>query len=86
MSPTKRGAPGEGTPSTGGGSLGGGTIPTLDQSPSKKQAPVYVLRLQPLKGVDPLRALRHVLKRLLRAYGMKCLLAEESPADTGDAS
>jgi hypothetical protein len=47
--------------------------------------PVYVLRLQPLKGVDPLRALRHVLKRLLRAHGMKCLSVEQSAADTGSA-
>ena len=48
----------------------------------KISRPVYVLRLQPLKGVDPLRALRHVLKNLLRAYGMKCISLEESAADT----
>jgi hypothetical protein len=52
----------------------------------KNDLPVFVLRLQPLKGVDPLRALRHVLKKLLRAHGMKCLSVEESPADTGGAS
>jgi hypothetical protein len=49
----------------------------------KISRPVYVLRLQPLKGVDPLRALRHVLKRLLRAYGMRCISVEQSADDTG---
>jgi hypothetical protein len=51
----------------------------------KNDLPIFVLRLQPLKGVDPLRALRHILKWLLRAHGMRCLSVEQSPADTGDA-
>jgi hypothetical protein len=38
--------------------------------------PIFVLRLQPLKGVDSLRALRAVLKWLLRAHGMKCISIE----------
>jgi hypothetical protein len=37
----------------------------------KPSRPTFLLRLQPLKGVDPVRALRHALKRLLRDYGMR---------------
>jgi hypothetical protein len=32
-----------------------------------------VLTLQPLPGVDPIRSLRWVLKRLLRQFGMRCV-------------
>jgi hypothetical protein len=32
-----------------------------------------VLTLQPLPGVDPIRALRWLLKGLLRQYGTKCI-------------
>jgi hypothetical protein len=35
--------------------------------------PVYLLRLQPLPRVDPIRALRGALKTLLRQHGMRCL-------------
>jgi len=41
------------------------------------EQPIYRLRLRALKDVDPIRALRHVLKRLLRTYGMKCVSVEE---------
>jgi hypothetical protein len=43
----------------------------------KPSRPTFLLRLQPLKGVDPIRALRHVLKRLLRDCGMRALSVEE---------
>jgi hypothetical protein len=43
----------------------------------KPNRPTFVLRLQPLKGVDPIRALRHTLKRLLRNCGMRALSVEE---------
>jgi hypothetical protein len=43
----------------------------------KVDRPIFVLRLRPAKGVDPIHALRHVLKTLLRQYGMKCLSAEQ---------
>jgi hypothetical protein len=43
----------------------------------KPDRPTFLLRLRPLKGVDPIRALRHVLKRLLRDYGMRALSVEE---------
>jgi hypothetical protein len=39
--------------------------------------PIYVLRLRPLKGVNATRALRWVLKRLLRDYGMQAISCEE---------
>jgi hypothetical protein len=41
------------------------------------EQPIYRLRVRALKDVDPIRALRHVLKRLLRTYGMKCISVEE---------
>jgi hypothetical protein len=56
----------------------------------KDERPIYLLTLQPLAGVEPLRALRIILKRLLRAHGMKCLSVEQSPrperADLGRAT
>jgi hypothetical protein len=33
----------------------------------------YVLTLQPLPGVDPIRSLRWILKRVLRQHGMRCV-------------
>jgi hypothetical protein len=41
-------------------------------SPAMKE-PRYVLVLQPLPGVDTIRALRWVLKGLLRRHGMRCV-------------
>jgi hypothetical protein len=41
---------------------------------------VYVLKLRPLPGVDAIRALRWVLKGLLRRHGLRCVsVEEESP-------
>jgi hypothetical protein len=37
----------------------------------------FVLTLQPLPGVDPVRALRWVLKALLRRCGMRCVALHE---------
>jgi hypothetical protein len=40
----------------------------------------FVLTLQPLPGVDPIRSLRWVLKVLIRQHGMRCVnLREEKP-------
>lgn len=41
------------------------------------QRPTYKLRLRPEKGVDPIRSLRHVLKRTLRDHGMRAVSVEE---------
>jgi hypothetical protein len=35
-----------------------------------KDRPVFILRLRALPRVDPIRALRHILKRALRDYGI----------------
>ena len=35
--------------------------------------PVFVLRLVPLRGTDPIRALRGALKTLLRCHGLRCV-------------
>jgi len=46
----------------------------------KPNRPIYLLRLQPLKGVDVIRALRRLLKRLLRDFGMRAISIEKEPA------
>jgi len=43
--------------------------------------PIFVLRLQPLKGTDAIKALRWVLKRLLRQHGMKAISLEQEEGD-----
>jgi hypothetical protein len=41
----------------------------------------YVLTLRPKSGVNAIRALRWVLKRLLRQCGMQCVnVREEQPS------
>jgi hypothetical protein len=43
--------------------------------------PQFIIVLEPeAHVVDPLRALRAALKRLLRTYGLKCISVEEKPA------
>ena len=43
--------------------------------------PTFVLKLQSIRdGRGSIRGLRHVLKRLLRSHGFKCISAEEIPA------
>jgi hypothetical protein len=39
--------------------------------------PVFVLRIEGRPGVDNIKSLRWVLKRLLRRYGLKCLDVKE---------
>ena len=39
--------------------------------------PIFVLRLRALPGVDPIKALRFVLKSLLRRYGMQAIEVRE---------
>ena len=43
------------------------------------------LTLQPLPGVDPIRALRWVLKGLLRQHGMRCVDLREEKSNECDA-
>jgi hypothetical protein len=35
------------------------------------------MTLEPLPGVDPIRALRWILKTVLRQYGMRCVAIRE---------
>jgi hypothetical protein len=46
-----------------------------------ERRPVFVLRLRALKDVDPLRALRWILKHMLRDYGMQAISCEEESND-----
>ena len=41
--------------------------------PPKKGRPKFVLVLEPLPNVDPIRSLRASLKGLLRRSGMRCV-------------
>jgi hypothetical protein len=51
-----------------------------------KPAMQFVLTLRPLPNVDGIRALRFVLKRLLRQHGMRCVaLREERICEQTDA-
>ena len=43
--------------------------------------PIFVLRLRPEPGVNGYRALRELLKRLLRTHGFRCLDAREMSDD-----
>ena len=44
--------------------------------------PIFVLRLRALPGVDPTKALRFVLKSLLRRHGMQAIdVREEKSGD-----
>jgi hypothetical protein len=39
----------------------------------------FVMVLQPLSGTDPIKALRWILKTMLRRHGMKCVELKEAP-------
>jgi hypothetical protein len=63
-------------------SLQDSSPPPPSSSPSPLEQPyqersTFVLRLRPLKGVDPIRALRWVLKNLLRQHGLRALSVEQ---------
>ena len=45
----------------------------------RRRLPVYVLRLQSLRGDGSIRALRWILKKLLRQFGWRALSVEEDP-------
>ena len=51
----------------------------------KRDGPIYVLTVRPLRGVDPVRALRGALKVLLRRFGLICISIQET-TDNGGAS
>jgi hypothetical protein len=44
--------------------------------------PRFVLTLQPLRGVDAIKALRRVLKGMLRQHGLRCVrIVQEGSID-----
>lgn len=49
-------------------------------------APIFIIRLRPLPGVDGVRALRAALKVLLRQFKLKCLSVETETANQEEAS
>jgi hypothetical protein len=46
---------------------------------NKEKRPRYVVTLEPLPHVDPIKSLRATLKGLLRRAGMKCTDIHEEP-------
>jgi hypothetical protein len=48
--------------------------------------PSYMLTLRPLPGVDAIRALRWILKSVLRQHGMRCTSIEEIKDHAGPKS
>ena len=50
---------------------------TSSQSLQAAQRPTYLIRLEPLPGVDATRGLRWLLKTALRIYGLRCTSVEE---------
>jgi len=53
-----------------------GNFSSTPQRPRIQRRPVYLLRLESLRGTD-VRGLRAVLKTLLRRHGFRCVSAEE---------
>jgi hypothetical protein len=46
--------------------------------PTAKERPTFTLELRPEPGVDPVLALRALLKVTLRRFGMRCISAREN--------
>jgi hypothetical protein len=42
-----------------------------------RDRPIFVLRLRPEKGVNPVHGLRHALKELLRRHGMRAVSVDQ---------
>ena len=56
----------------------GGDRTQQSATPSENPArPVFVIRLEPLPGIDGTLALREALKRLRRNHGLRCLACTE---------
>jgi hypothetical protein len=48
------------------------------------QRPIFVMRLTPKADIDPIKALRMILKNVLRQYGMRCLSIVPETGDNHD--
>jgi len=51
---------------------------TAGTKPTAKERPTFTLELRPEPGVDPVLALRALLKVTLRRFGLRCISANES--------
>jgi len=49
--------------------------------PAAKDRPTFTLELRPEPGVDPVLALRALLKVTLRRFGLRCVSARESSSE-----
>jgi hypothetical protein len=47
----------------------------------RDRGPVYVIRLKPRPGIDPIKALRAALKVLGRRFGLRAIRIEAVPHD-----
>ena len=57
---------------------GAGPLTKRHLLPKKRSsAPRYVLTVEPLPGVDGIKALRWTLKSMLRRHGLKCVAVSE---------
>jgi hypothetical protein len=51
---------------------------TASTQPPKEKRPTFTLELRPEPGVDPVLALRALLKTARRRFGLVCLSAREN--------
>jgi hypothetical protein len=52
-------------------------MPTTDTTKPAKERPIYLIELRPEPGVDPVLALRALLKISLRRFGLRCVAVHE---------
>jgi hypothetical protein len=55
-------------------------------SAQRRRQPTFVLTLQPIPGTDGVRAMRWVLKTLLRKHGLRCVSIEQTTAPDNQRS
>jgi hypothetical protein len=48
--------------------------------------PTFIIELRPEPGVNPIRALRLLLKTASRRYGLRCVNAKDVITDTEESS
>jgi hypothetical protein len=54
---------------------------TRTDAAKQDRRPIFTIRLRPEPGTDGYRALRGLLKRALRGYGLRCIFCIEEPRD-----
>jgi hypothetical protein len=56
----------------------------LSTEQTHNSRPIFVLRLRPEKGINPIHGLRHALKELLRRHGLRCVSVCKLPPDRSE--